>query len=175
MAHVQLNASQHKLVLTQANPVSVEIYKGVNRERPDMTNTWRGGYHNSKPSDRSSSAWLLLCSCLCTAIAFYAEKNYVFMIPTHGARDAINIRATTHRSIGYHILPLHCLTGCDSVSSIIGVGKKKAMTVLRKRYSSSCFRRWNGWYWYHIDTTGSEIHCWMLWKQRKGIHIKCKV
>ena len=33
-----------------------------------------------------------------------------------------------------HLLPLHALTGCDTVSSIYGVGKVKAVKALQKGY-----------------------------------------
>ena len=44
-----------------------------------------------------------------------------------------NIRATErkHEEILRHILPLHALTGCDTVSSIYGVGKVKSVKALQ--------------------------------------------
>ena len=33
-----------------------------------------------------------------------------------------------------HLLPLHALTGCDTVSSIYGVGKVKAVKALQTGY-----------------------------------------
>ncbi len=78
-------------------------------------------------------------------LQFYAAdklNNDVFMIPTHGAQDSINIGSTTdHKSIAPHILPCHCLTGCDSVSSVYGVGIKESHKGTQKMYSSPQIRR----------------------------------
>ena len=55
--------------------------------------------------------------------------------PVQG-RSCIDIKETARQntSIITSILPLHGLTGCDSVAATYGVGKTKAIAVARKGY-----------------------------------------
>lgn len=56
------------------------------------------------------------------------------MLLTSSKRNVINIGATVkkYEDIIQHILPLHVLTGCDTVSAIYGIGKLKAVKTLLK-------------------------------------------
>ena len=60
--------------------------------------------------------------------------QWITLVPTSSkTRNVANIRATErkHEEILRHILPLHALTGCDTVSSIYGVGNVKAVKILQ--------------------------------------------
>jgi len=68
---------------------------------------------------------------------FYDKLNFeneLLMVPTSSKRNVVNIGATVNKypDIIKHILPLHVLTGCDTVSSIYSIGKIKAAKTLLK-------------------------------------------
>ena len=70
-------------------------------------------------------------------IHFYASQDIytnIYMVPTNTTRSAVDIGATArqHHDIVQYLLPLHALTGCDTVSTIYGIGKKKALNVLKQ-------------------------------------------
>ena len=71
-------------------------------------------------------------------VHFYETLNItseLLMVPTSAkTRNVSNIGVTVrkHQEIVPHVLPLHALTGCDTVSSIYGVGKVKAVKTLQK-------------------------------------------
>ena len=71
-------------------------------------------------------------------VHFYKTLNItseLLMVPTSSkTRTVANIGATVrkHEEIVPHILPLHALTGCDTISSIYGVRKVKAIKALQK-------------------------------------------
>jgi len=70
-------------------------------------------------------------------VHFYNALNIaseLLIVPTSPERNVTNIGATLrkHGDIVQHILALHALTGCDTVSSIYGIGKVKAAKVLQK-------------------------------------------
>ena len=56
------------------------------------------------------------------------------MEATHGERTLIDINATVakYKEVIPSPLPLHALTGCDTVPKLYGIGKKKALNVLLK-------------------------------------------
>ena len=61
------------------------------------------------------------------------QSSMTMESPIHG-RSCIDIKETArqHDAIIPAILPLHALTGCDSVAATYGLGKTKAITVARK-------------------------------------------
>ena len=71
-------------------------------------------------------------------VHFYNALNIaseLLMVST-SERNVTNIGATVrkHSDIVQHIFALHALTGCDTVSSIYGIGKVKAAKVLLKSH-----------------------------------------
>ena len=71
-------------------------------------------------------------------LVFFVSKENVqssmtMESPVQG-RACIDIRETArqHASIVSSLLPLHALTGCDSVAAMYGIGKTKALAVARK-------------------------------------------
>jgi len=75
-------------------------------------------------------------------VHFYNALNKtseLLMVPTSPERNVTNIGATVrkHGDIVQHVLALHTLTGCDTVSSIYGIGKVKAAKVLQKDHVPS--------------------------------------
>ena len=60
--------------------------------------------------------------------------NQKIMVPTSLNRTVANIGDTVkkHANIVQHILSLHSLIGCDTASTIYGIGKVKALKTLQK-------------------------------------------
>jgi hypothetical protein len=71
-------------------------------------------------------------------VHFYQTLNItseLFMVPrsskTRNVAD-IGITVRNHDKIVPRILPIHALTGCDTIRAIYGVGKVKAVKALQK-------------------------------------------
>lgn len=72
-------------------------------------------------------------------VHFYASENLhsdIFMVPTRSARSVVNIGATAKENepIAKHLLSVHALTGCDTTSTLYGIGKLKALKSLRNKH-----------------------------------------
>ena len=70
-------------------------------------------------------------------VHFFASEGLcsnVVMVPTCSSRYLVNIGATAkkHADIAKYILPLHALTDCNTVSTLYGIGKVKALKVLKQ-------------------------------------------
>ena len=66
---------------------------------------------------------------------FYQSSTcYLYIVPTSTSENVINISLTVqqHSEIVPHLISMHTFTGCDSVSSIFGIGKVKTLNTLKK-------------------------------------------
>ena len=68
----------------------------------------------------------------------YVKKNWaaaeVYMEDFNPDKTLISIRRTVERNrdLVPSLIPLHALTGCDTVPMLYGIGKAKALAVLKK-------------------------------------------
>ena len=61
-------------------------------------------------------------------VYFYSSEDLrsdVFMVPTRTSRSAVNIGATAkeQEDIAKYLLPMHALTGCDTVKDYMALAK----------------------------------------------------
>lgn len=62
-----------------------------------------------------------------------AVESDIIMIPTSRSTNGTNIGSTVRNfgDLSKYILSLHALTGCDTVSTMYGIGKNKALNSLK--------------------------------------------
>ena len=135
----------HKLVLTGENETPAEISQGSVSERKDLETT-------HEEADNVIVQQVLSCtknertaklSVICddtdvfVLLLYYYNKtgmtNRVFMESPIKGRSIIDVEKTVdkHRDIVDEILPVHALSGCDTVAGCFGIGKGTAVKALR--------------------------------------------
>ena len=68
----------------------------------------------------------------------YIKKNWaeteIYMENFNPDKTLISIRRTVkkNKELAPSLIPLHALTGCDTVPMLYGIGKAKALAVLKK-------------------------------------------
>lgn len=141
----QKEPCNNRLIITGPCPTPDEVCMGIHIQRHDMTITHEEAdviMVNQVISAAREGSEIIHVVCDDTDVFvlllhFYNLLNLtieLFMVPTSSKRNVINIGATVqkHDDITPHVLSLHALTGCDSVSSIYGIGKVKAVKAIRK-------------------------------------------
>ena len=142
--HDLLPQNRNLLVVTGAEPTPMEICDGSIRERPDLRTTHEEAdviiiqqvvhlANSGKLSIRviadDTDVYVLL-------LHYYKMKQLtcnLVMIGTSSARKCADIKATAekHANIIGSLLPAHVLSGCDTVSSLWGIGKGTVLKVLK--------------------------------------------
>ena len=139
----------HRLVVTGDDAVPTQVSKGRKIPRLDIATTeeeadliiTQQAIHLAKEDVESRVC--VLCDdtdVFALLVYFFSRKqlqsSMTMESPIHG-RSCIYIKETArqHDAIIPAILPLHALTGCDSVAATYGLGKTKAITVARKGYT----------------------------------------
>ena len=136
-----------KLVITGPDPVPHDIECGVHRRRHDLTVTHEEAdiiiaNHVVHIAKESASVIHVVCDdtdVFILLVHFYISENLdsdIFMIPTRSARNVVNIRETANenKSFAKYLLTAHALTGCDTTSTLYGIGKVKVVKSLRNNH-----------------------------------------
>ena len=125
------------LILTEINDTPIQVKDGVVSEKSDMSTT-----HEEADIIMVQQAIRLMSSGksvrvisddtdVFTLLAFYYSSEScnqtLLMEGTRSQRKVIDIRETvkTHEEVIPNLLELHALTGCDTVSRLYGIGKKR--------------------------------------------------
>ena len=137
---------QHKLIVTSKSIYPVETSHGLQIKRqglmtmldeadyiiPQHVNTAiEQGHAAVKVISADTDVFVLLCG-------MYVKKNWtaaeVDMEDFNPDKPLISIQRTIvrNRDLVPSLIPLHALTGCDTVPILYGIGKTKAFAVLKK-------------------------------------------
>ena len=135
-----------KLIVTGNDPIPVEISQGAVSRRVEMAITHEeadtmiiqqvasvGAAHVLVVAD-DTDVFVLLCH-----FVFHGDiTGHIMMISPIRGRTVIDINASVdnNRAIMGHLLAAHGLTGCDTVAIYHGIGKGKALKVLRSNTHS---------------------------------------
>ncbi len=142
----QLPQNGRLLVVTGSEPTPIEISDGIIRERPDLRTTHEeadviitqqvvhlanAGENSIRVLSDDTDVFVLLlhfyhiCQLTCN----------LMMAGTSTGRKCTDIRATAakHAPIIKDVLPAHVLSGCDTVSSMYGIGKGTVIRVLQTK------------------------------------------
>ncbi len=142
--HFQNERFENRLVITGSDQIPDEVHNGVHIRRHDLAVNHEEAdviiINQAIPLSKEGSSIHVVCDdadVFALLVHFYdAEKltGDIFMIPTNRSRAAVSIGATVqkHKNIAAHILSIHALTGCDTVSTIFGIGKVKALNTFNK-------------------------------------------
>lgn len=134
----------HKLVVTGTDTIPIELQTpGVVIPRPDLET------HHEEADVIIVQQAICLSRCATNNIKILSDNTDVFVLLVHFYRklnlkcsmwmesvDKVklsDIAATVH-NLGIQadsLLAVHCLTGCDTTSQFFGIGKSKAVQVLR--------------------------------------------
>ena len=134
----------HKLVITGTETIPTELQTpGVVIPRPDLET------HHEEADVIIVQQAICLSRCATNNIKILSDDTDVFVMLVHFYRklnlkcavwmesvDKIklsDIAATVHNlgTQANSLLAVHCLTGCDTTSQFFGIGKSKAVQVLR--------------------------------------------
>ena len=133
-----------RLIVTGADPIPMEICEGIMRDRPDLRTTHEeadviivqqvvqlanSGKNNIHVIVDDTDVFILL-------LHYYSMKKLtcdMLMIGTSAGRKCIDIKATVekHNDIIDNVLAAHVLSGCDTVSTLYGIGKGTVLKVLK--------------------------------------------
>lgn len=140
----QTDRTDKELVITGPDPVPYSIQKGMCLRRTDLKVTHEEAdviivNHVVDVARGTQKTIHIICDdtdVFVLLVHFVASEglcNNIFLVPTRPSRNAIDIGATAnqHAEIAKYLLPLHALTGCDTVSTLYGIGKVKALKVLK--------------------------------------------
>jgi len=137
---------RHRLVITGSRPVPVELYKGLTIQRRDLETTQEEGdtiiLHQLavvKPQSAivvadDTDIFVLLCHFRHLG----KITSQVWMVSPIRGRSVIDINASVanNEEIMEDLLPMHGLSGCDTVAPYFGIGKGVALRVLRSQKHS---------------------------------------
>ena len=147
--YLQQVTQHHRLVVTGDDAVPTQVPKWRKIPRLDIATTeeeadliiTQQAIHLAKEDVESRVC--VLCDdtdVFALLVYFFSRKqlqsSMTMESPIHG-RSCIYIKETArqHDAIIPAILPLHALTGCDSVAATYGLGKTNAITVASKGYT----------------------------------------
>lgn len=143
----QQKVTPRKLVITGPDPVPHVIEAGAHTRRQDMSVKHEEGdviivNQVVRIARETQSIIHVVCDdtdVFILLVHFYASENLhsdIFMVPTRSARSVVNIGATAKENepIAKHLLSVHALTGCDTTSTLYGIGKLKALKSLRNKH-----------------------------------------
>jgi hypothetical protein len=134
--------ASHKLVVTECDAVPVMVSEGVVTEREDLTTTHEEAdvimvQHVIRMAD-STQKMKVICD---VTDVFILLVHYYTMLSltcqltmedTSPKRAVVDIGETAkkHAQIAPYLLAAHCLTGCDTVAHLCGIGKTTVVKVL---------------------------------------------
>ena len=137
---------EKKLIITGRDPIPRQVTKGVVSNREDLVTKHEEADVNIPRqlmhaiSEGSTSA-LILCDdfdvlALLLHHLFPFERNVSVLMDTPKSQDraVIDVMKTgrTHVDIVPNLLAMHCLSGCDTVPQLFGIGKKTALKVVKR-------------------------------------------
>ena len=149
--HNQLPNNGPRFVITGPEPTPFELRAGEIYERTDLRTTHEEAdviivqqvvhlaVNENKESIRiiadDTDVFVLLTY-------FYLMETLscsMSMVSTSPGRTSVDIKATAaqHANIVQDLLPAHCLSGCDTVSCLFGIGKNTIVKILRSGKSLS--------------------------------------
>ena len=139
------------LVITGSCNTPVEIRKGVVIYREDISTSHeeadciivQQAVMVSKENKLGVSIVANDTDVLLLILHHYLQQkltNCMLMESPINCRPVIDIRGTVRNAepIALDLLAFHALTGCDTVACYFGIGKVKALKILRSGYSLSC-------------------------------------
>ena len=141
LGRFQEKTTPTKLVITGPDPVPHVMEAGAHTRRQDLSVTHEEAdviiaNHVVHIARQTPSIIHVVCDdtdVFVLLVHFYSSENLssdIFMIPTRSARSVVNIGATAkeNEDIAKYLLPVHALTGCDTASTLYGIGKLKAVS-----------------------------------------------
>ena len=145
MDRFQQLATDKELVITGSDPVPYSIQRGKHQRRMDLKVTHEEAdviiaNHVVHIARQTHKTIHVICDdtdvfvLLVHFVASEGLRSKIFLVPTRPTRNTINIGATVnkHAEIAKYLLPLHALTGCDTVSTLYEIGKVKALKILKQ-------------------------------------------
>ena len=170
------------MVITGSDKVPVEVHHGLRINRVDLVVTHEEAdvilLNQIIPLSKNGSSIHVVCDdtdVFALLVHFYeVEKltSEIVMIPTqYNTRAATNIGATVqkHKDIAPHILSIHALTGCDTVSTIHGIGKVKAINSFNKGSVPPNIGNIDADI--HSLTHEATFHWSLLWHQHSALYV----
>jgi len=142
---------KNKLVLTGQDPVPIEVSCDVLRQREDLENFHEEAdvimvHQMSKLAEEGATAINVLCDdtdVFVLLLHFYHKLDLtcgLTMESTHSERALVDIAASAkeHAKIAPQLPAMHCLSGCDTVAQLFGVGKSTAIKMLQASQTLEC-------------------------------------
>ena len=144
-----LSGNGNVLVVTGAEHTPVEICNSNVQERPDLRTTHEEAdviivqqvVHLAETGKTSIRVIADDTDIFVLLLHFYQEKHlncHLIMMGTSSGRKCTDIRATLEKNVDVttDLLAAHVLSGCDTVSSLWGIGKGTVLQVLKSRKKS---------------------------------------
>lgn len=165
---------RNRLVITGSQATPNEVYLGVHIQREDMAipheeanvinvnqviSAAKQGHKTIQVICDDTDVIVLLAH-------FYQSSTcYLYIVPTSTSENVINIGLTVqqHSEIVPHLISMHTFTGCDSVSSIFGIGKVKTLNTLKKVSVRH-------YYYYHLFINHLETTCTNNFQCQQSVH-----
>ena len=201
--HCDMFPKDRKLVITGQEDTPFEIYGGEVRPRPDLRTKHeeadviivqhcvqlaKSGKRNIRIIADDTDIFDMLmhnylkCQLTCN----------IFMCGTSAGRTSADIRASAkkHADIVDALLPAHVISGCDTVSSMYGIGKGKVITTLKtgnhslsklgsleegdlRQASQQCVAFAAACYGFPHETNMSALR-YKVWTKKMGNHNRTK-
>ena len=135
--------SKHKLIVTEQDPVPLEIYNSYVSPRPDLRSTQEeadtilvhqvsllGPVKAIVIADDTDVFVLLLHFIWSSDV-----KAHVIMQPTPYDANVTDINATLTKNVDIapNLLAAHAISGCDTIYTTLGIGKPTVLKVLRSQ------------------------------------------
>ncbi|KAG0729507.1 hypothetical protein GWK47_030173 [Chionoecetes opilio] len=146
---LQHATQNHQLVVTGENDMPTQVSKGRKSPRLDLASTHeeadilitQQAIHLAKKDPESHVRVVCDDTDVFALPAYYylsekLQSSLTMQSPIMG-RSCIDVKETArkHSAIVPELLALHALTGCDSAAATYGIGKTKAIAVVRKGYT----------------------------------------
>lgn len=143
---LQMSTQNHRLVVTGDDPVPTEVSRGRSLPRLDLETTFeeadmiiaQQAIHLARENEESRIRVVSDDTDVFVLLIYFVftegiQASMTMESPVKG-RACIDIRESVrkHTTIIPSLLPLHALTGCDTVAASFGIGKTKALAVARK-------------------------------------------
>ena len=135
----------NKFIITSKQDTPEQLHFGRKSERNDLTTTQEEAdviipHQVMAAVTDGKSSIMVICEdtdvmvLLCHAYHTKQWKVELFMQGFKEGKNVISIKESVKKHIDIipQIMSLHAMTGCDSVPMMYGVGKKKALSIIRK-------------------------------------------
>ena len=186
---LQRRESERKLIVTGLDPIPFEVCRGNVRDRLDLKNLQEEadtiivaqmlsmvneGYRQIQVICKDTDVFVIL-------LHHYCQQQLSEKVPTvdvlmqypPSAQTAISIPTTTESlpsTVVSSVLAAHVLSGCDTVSQLFGIGKKKVIKLLKGQDNNANGIEQLGNIdpdipWDNTERGWHKLHLWAVWKQ----------